>query len=336
MSSLRAIRVWIVGCMLLPGLLAGASAQAIKFFSIGTGGTGATYYPLAGTIANAISNPPGSRPCDQGGSCGVPGLVAMAQSSAGSVDNIEGIKAGRFNSGFSQSDIAYWAYSGTGRFAGQPAVTELRAIAALYPEHIQLIARKDAQIRTVADLKGKRVSLDERNSGSFVNATQILEAYGLRERDLVASFQKAVEAADAMIAGKLDAFFITSGIPTNAIIDLASRIEITLVPIDGPVAKTITEKYSFYSQDTIPAGTYARIGATPTLTVGAQWVTSTRADDELIYAITKALWSEQSRRLLDVGHAKGKVVRLESALAGVAIPLHEGAKRYYREVGLLK
>lgn len=335
MRCVAGVRALLV-CAVLAGFAVTAAAQAIRFFSIGTGGTSATYYPLAGTIANAISNPPGSRPCDQGGSCGVPGLVAMAQSSAGSVDNVEGIKAGRFHSGFSQSDIAYWAYSGTGRSAGQPALNELRAIAALYPEHIQLIARKDAQIRAVTDLKGKRVSLDERGSGSFVNATQILEAYGVGERDIKASFLKTVPAADAMIAGTLDAFFITSGYPTNAITDLASRIGITLVPIDGPVAKEIAAKFSFYSQDTIPAGIYPGIGATPTLAVGAQWVTSTRIEDELVYAITKTLWSEQSRRLLDVGHAKGKVVRLDTALTGIAIPLHDGAKRYYREIGLLK
>ena len=108
-------------------MLSGVSvAQDIQFFSIGTGGTGATYYPLGGTIANAISNPPGSRPCEEGGSCGVPGLIAMAQSSRGSIDNIDGIKAGRFHSGFVQSDVAYWAYTGTGSFEGQTPVEELR------------------------------------------------------------------------------------------------------------------------------------------------------------------------------------------------------------------
>jgi TRAP transporter TAXI family solute receptor len=310
-------------------------AQEIQFFSIGTGGTGATYYPLGGTIANAISNPPGSRPCDQGGSCGVPGLIAMAQSSRGSVDNIDGIKSGLFNSGFSQSDVAYWAYTATGKFDGQTPTSELRAIAALYPEHIQLVARKASGIESVADLKGKRVSLDERGSGSYVNAIQILEAFGLAEKDLDAQFLKSAPASDAMISGDLDAFFVTSGYPTNAIIELASRTAITLVPIDGPNAEKIGKKFGFYSTDTIPAGTYQGIGATNTLAVGAQWVTSTAVDEELIYEITKALWNEKSRRLLDVGHAKGAVVTLETALDGIAIPLHAGAERFYKEIGVL-
>ncbi len=313
-----------------------AAAQEIQFFSIGTGGTGATYYPLGGTIANAISNPPGSRPCEEGGSCGVPGLIAMAQSSRGSVDNINGILTGRFHSGFSQSDVAYWAYTATGKFDGQTPMTGLRAIAALYPEHIQLVARRDAGIKSVADLKSKRVSLDEKGSGSYVNAIQILHAYGLSERDLDVRFLKSAPASDAMIDGKLDAFFITAGYPTNTIIELAHRTPITLVPIDGPKAKAMTESMSFYSIDSIPAGIYEGISETRTLTVGAQWVTSDKIDEALVYAITKALWNGKSRRLLDVGHAKGKLVTLNTALDGVAIPLHPGAERYYKENRLIK
>jgi uncharacterized protein len=222
--SLGRIAVFLAGLLVSSGPVL---AQEIQFFSIGTGGTGATYYPLGGTIANAISNPPGSRPCEEGGSCGVPGLIAMAQSSRGSVDNIDGIKTGRFHSGFVQSDVAYWAYTGTGVYDGQTPIEDLRAITALYPEDIQLIARKDAGITSVQDLKGKRVSLDERGSGSYVNAVQILDAFGLSEADLDASFLKSVSASDAVIAGDLDAFFITAGYPTNAIIELASRASIT-------------------------------------------------------------------------------------------------------------
>lgn len=312
------------------------SAQEMQFFSIGTGGTGATYYPLGGAVANAISNPPGSRACDDGGSCGVEGLIAMAQSSKGSVDNIEGIESGRFNSGFSQSDIAYWAYSGTGLYQQSEPQENLRAIAALYPEHIQLIARADAEISEVSDLRGKRVSLDETGSGSYANAVAILEAYGLSEEDLDSRHLKSAPAAEAIIANELDAFFVTAGYPTNAIIELAERTEITLVPISGQVAAAIVETFPFYSADTIPAGTYAGTGETVTLAVGAQWITLESQDDELIYQITRALWNENSRRLLDVGHSKGGEVTLDSALNGIAIPLHPGAEQFYREIGLVK
>ncbi len=320
----------------ISGLAGGALAQDIKFFTIGTGGTGATYYPLGGTIANAISNPPGSRPCAEGGSCGVENLVAVAQSSRGSVNNVNGIISGLFDSGFAQSDVAYWAYTGTGVFEDQEPKEELRAISALYPEHIHLVARADAGIDSVHDLEGKRVSLDEAGSGTYVNAIQILEAYGLSESDVDADYVKPGPAAEAMRNGQLDAFFITVGYPAGAITELAASLDVTLVPIAGPEAEAFIADFPFYSIEEIPAGTYEGVAATKTLAVGAQWITSSKQDPELIYEITKALWNDNTRRLLDVGHAKGKVVTADTALAGVGIPLHEGAERFYKEAGLIK
>jgi uncharacterized protein len=314
----------------------GLAAQELRFFSIGTGGTGGTYYPLGGTIATAISNPPGSLPCDQGGSCGVPGLIAVAQASRGSVDNIEGIMMDRFQSGFVQSDVAYSAFTGGALFADREPLEGLRAIAALYPEHIQLVARADAGIRSVSDLSGKRVSLDEVGSGSYVNATQILAAFGLGEIDLDPSYLKAEPSSDAMIAGNLDAFFITSGYPTNAIIELGSRIPITLVPIEGDQAERLLQEFQFYSRDIVPSGIYPNVGETRTLTVGAQWVTREDIDSDLVYEITKALWLPETGRLLEVGHARGSLVRLDTSLQGIAIPLHPGAEKFYREIGLIK
>ena len=323
----------IAGLMLSAGA---ASAQDMQFFTIGTGGTGATYYPLGGVIANAVSNPPGSRPCEEGGSCGVPGLVAVAQSSRGSVNNVNGITSGLFNSGFSQSDVAYWAYTGTGVFDGETPMADLRAIAALYPEHIHLVARADAGIESVADLAGRRVSLDEPGSGTYVDALLILEAYGLSEDDVDAEYLKPNPAGDAMRNGQLDAFFIVAGYPTGAVVELASAIDVTLVPIAGDAAAQIVEQYGFFSQDVVPADTYDGVGATETLAVGAQWITSTAADEELIYGITEALWNDNTRRLLDVGHAKGASVTAETALDGIGIPLHPGAERFYRDAGLIQ
>jgi TRAP transporter TAXI family solute receptor len=323
-----------VGLMLAA---APASAQEMTFFTIGTGGTGATYYPLGGVIANAVSNPPGSRPCEEGGSCGVPGLVAVAQSSRGSVNNVNGIVSGLFDSGFSQSDVAYWAYTGTGVFDGQEPMDELRAIAALYPEHIHLVASADAGIESVADLEGMRVSLDEPGSGTYVDALIILEAFGLSEEDVDAEYLKPGPAGDAIRNGQLDAYFIVAGYPTGAVAELASSHDVTLVSIAGPEAQGIIDEYGFFSLDPIPAGTYDGIdGDTDTLAVGAQWITSAEQDEELIYQITQALWNDNTRRLLDVGHAKGSAVTPETALDGIGIPLHEGAARFYREAGLLE
>lgn len=318
------------------GTAGAAAAQDLQFFTIGTGGTAATYYPVGGVIANAISNPPGSRACDEGGSCGVPGLIASAVSSRGSVDNVNAINSGLRNSGFAQSDVAYWAYTGTGTMEGQPPAADLRAIAALFPEHIHLVALADSNINSVADLKGKRVSLDEPGSGTYVDANLILGASGLAEGDYTAEALKPDAAGDALRNGQIDAFFFVGGYPTGAIVELASAVAIKLVPIDGDAAAKLVADYGFFSSSDIPDTAYEGVPATTTVAVGAQWITSAKESDELIYNITKALWNEKSRVLLDVGHAKGASITAETALDGIGIPLHAGAERFYREAGLLK
>ena len=314
-----------------------AQAQEIKFFRIGTGGTAGTYYPIGGLLANAISNPPGSRPCNDGGSCGAPGVVATAVASNGSVANINGIQSGSLESGFTQSDVAYWAYTGTGVYEGKPKVADLRLIANLYPETIHLVARKGANIKSVADLKGKRVSLDEPGSGTLVDARIILAAYGLTEKDVTAEYLKPNQAGDKMRDGGLDAFFFVGGYPTSAISELASAGGgVDLVPVTGPEVDKMLKQYGFFAVDTIPANTYKGVGEVKTIAVGAQWVTSAKQPDALIYEITKAVWNDNSRKLLDAGHAKGKAITKASATAGAGIPFHPGAEKFYKEAGLLK
>lgn len=313
-----------------------ASAQELKFFTIGTGGTSYTYYPVGGVIANAISKPPGSRECGKGGSCGVDNLIASAVSSRGSVDNVNAINSGLRNSGFAQSDVAYWAYTGTGTMEGKPPMKDLRTIAALFEEHIHLVTSADSGINSVADLKGKRVSLDEPGSGTYVDANLILNAFGLKLSDITPEALKGGAAADALRNGKIDAFFVVAGYPTGALVELSAATKIKLVPLAGPNAKALADKYGFFASSDIPAGTYEGVDTTQTLSVGAQWFTSAKEDEELIYNITKALWNKETRKLLDVGHAKGKTITLESALNGVGVPLHPGAERFYKEAGVLK
>ena len=168
-------KVAVCATFILGALTVQSSAQELKFFTIGTGGTAYTYYPMGGVIANAISKPPGSRECGKGGSCGVENLIASAVSSRGSVDNVNAIISGLRNSGFAQSDVAFWAYTGTGTMEGKEPAKDLRTIAALFEEHIHLITLADSGIASVADLKGKRVSLDEPGSGTYVDANLILD-----------------------------------------------------------------------------------------------------------------------------------------------------------------
>jgi len=313
-----------------------AAQQDVTFFRIGTGGTIGTYFPVGGLIANAISNPPGSRGCADGGPCGVQGLIATAVATNGSVANVDGIASGRMQSGFVQSDVTHWAFNGTGIYEGRSKVEVLRAIANLYPESIHVVARKGSDIKTMADLKGKRVSLDEPGSGTLVDARLILAAYGLTEKDVKAEHLKSRQAGDKLKEGGLDAFISVSGWPEGAIAELAATTGIDLIAIDGPEAESLIRQYNFFSADEIPDGAYKNIASVKTVSVNAIWATSTKQPDDLIYNVTSALWNDNTRKLLDSGHAKGRAIRLETAVRGLGIPLHMGAEKFYREKGVIK
>jgi TRAP transporter TAXI family solute receptor len=334
MIKRRAAVLGGLGAAALGGLP--AIAQDITFFRIGTAGTAGTYFPIGGLIANAISNPPGSRACADGGSCGVPGLIATAVASNGSVANVNAIASGGVQSAFIQSDVAYWGYTGTGIYEGRPKVDSLRAIANLYPESFQLVARKGSGIKTIQDLKGKRVSLDEPGSGTLVDARLIFAAYGLTEKDIKAEYLKPQQSADKLKEGALDAFFSVSGWPQGAIAELATTSGIDLIPIDGPEAEALIKQYSFFGTDEIPDDAYKNVAGVKTVSVNALWVTSSKLPEPLIYAVTAALWNPSTRKLLDSGHAKGKVIKLDMALEGLGIPLHAGAEKFYKEKGLIK
>jgi len=302
---------------------AAGSAQAQQFFRIGTGGTAGTYYPVGGAIANAVSQP-GK-------------IVVTAQASNGSVANVTGIAGGQMESGFSQADVATWAQKGTGIYEGKPNVPGLRLIANLYPESVHVVVKKGSGIKTVADLKGKRVALDEPGSGTLVNARAILAAYGLKESDIKPEYIKPNQAGDKLKDGALDAFFFTGGAPAGAIAELASAGGgIDILPIEGAAADTLRKSSPFFAPDVIAADTYKGVGTVNTLAVGAQWVTGDKADTNTVYEITKALFSDAAQKQLAAGHAKGKFITKENAVKGAGIPFHPGAEKFYKEAGLLK
>lgn len=302
---------------------AATSANAQQFFRIGTGGTAGTYYPVGGMIANSISQP-GK-------------LIATAVASNGSVANINGILGGSLEAGFTQSDVAYWAYSGTGTFDGKPKAQDLHLIATLYPESIHLVARKGSGIKTVADLRGKRVSMDEPGSGTLVDVRLILGAFGMTDKDIKAEYLKPNQAGDKLKDGGLDAFFFVSGAPAGAISELASSgAGIELVPIVGPEIDKLRSQQEFFTPDTIAANTYQNVGEVKTISINAQLVTSAKLPEQTVYDIVKALYSDATRKTLDNGHAKGKLITKENAVKGAGIPFHAGAEKYYKEVGLLK
>ena len=308
------LRASLVACALFTAV---AGAQAQQFFRIGTGGTAGTYYPIGGMIANAVSQP-GK-------------IVVTAQASNGSLANVNGIAGGAMESGFSQSDVATWAQKGNGIFEGKTNIPDLRLIANLYPETVHVV------VKSVADLKGKRVALDEPGSGTLVNARLILAAYGVKETDIKPEYIKPNQAGDKMKDGALDAFFFVGGAPAGAIAELASSgAGIELLPIDGPQAEGLRMASPFFANDAVPANIYKDVAGVNTLSVGAQWVTSAKADTETVYQITKALYSEATQKTLGAGHAKGKLITLKNAVMGAGIPFHPGAERFYKEAGALK
>ena len=312
-----------------------SQAQETRFFRIGAAATSGTFFEIGGVIASAISKPDGSPPCEHGGNCGVPGLVAVTQATQGSVENLRMIATGQIESGIAQSDIVSWAYAGTAIFAAEGPMTNLRMIANLFPERLQLVVRADSSIQTLADLKGAHISMGQPGSGTLADARVVLAAAGLSEKDLAAEYLRPGVAAADLREGTLDGFFLIGGTPVPAISELAAELPMRLIPVDDDVLARMRENSASYRRSVIPAGAYPGIDTeTPSIGFRALWIVSADAADELIYEITKALWNDATRRLLDAHDPLGKEIRLESALDDLPVPLHPGAKRFYREIGL--
>ena len=322
------MRRFTISAVLAAGLAFGVATttslgQGVKPFRIGTGGGAVTSSAIGGIIARSVSNPPA--------------LVVSAVASNGSIADVDAISRGQLESALSQADVVYWAFTGTEAFEGKPKAEELRAIANLYPDSIHLVVRKGAGISAVGDLRGKRVSLDERESGTAADARLVLAVWGVKETDLRPEYINLEQTIQKMKDGALDAFFHVGGYPTPAIAELAAGSEIDLVPIDGANAEKLRGDYKFLARDEIPANTYKGVAAgVRTLSVGALWITSAKVDAEIVYQVTKGLWSARTRQALDADHPKGKAIQEKDALIGVGIPIHAGAEKFYREAGLLK
>lgn len=316
--------------------LAQGKSQDIRFFRIGTGSISGVYFPVGSTLASAISSPPGARACEAGGSCGVPGLIAVTQATLGSVANVRAIASGGLESALAQADVAYVAHAGTGEFAGANRIEGLRAIANLYPEALHIVVRRESPIHSVRDLAGRRVSLDLAGSGTRSVAQAVLAGYGIDVKQIKQVNSQVGPAADRIRLRNIDAFFFVGGYPFEALDRLARNTRIRLIPVTGAEADSIHGKDRFLSAATIPAGVYRGVDATATIAVGALWVVSDKVSADTVYGITRALWHPSTRRLLDAGVAAARQIRPEKALDGLALPLHPGAERYYREKGMLK
>ncbi|MCA1056700.1 TAXI family TRAP transporter solute-binding subunit [Rossellomorea aquimaris] len=290
--------------------------EKVDFIGIATGGTGGTYYPLGGTFAKIIEDETG--------------IKASASTSGASAENMAAIKDGKTEIAFTQTDIASYASEGSQMFSDNK-VENARGIATLYPETIQIVTTKDSGIKSVEDLKGKVVSVGEAGSGTLLNAEQILEIHGMKLEDLEARNLSFDDSTTGIQDGTIDAAFITSGTPTGAVEGLAATEDISIVPVDSAKIAELIEKYPYYAEDEIPAGTYSKVDeAVTTVAVRAMLVTSADISEDVIYDVTKAIFENTDQ----ITHAKGKLIKAENGLKGMGIELHPGAKKYFDEKGI--
>lgn len=310
-------KAFIAGMVLIvtAAFFTGCGGDEKKFVNIGTGGTAGTYYPIGGAMAEILNKD-------------IKGMNASAQSTGASVANINMLKDGSIDLAIVQNDITYYAVNGTEMFADKKVDT-LKGIATLYPETCQFVTLKASGIKSIADLKGKRVAVGAAGSGAEANARQILEAYGITYSDIDAQYLSFSEGASALKDGNVDAAFLTAGYPTASVQDIASQNPVALLPVDDDKAEALISKYPFYTKTTIPAGTYGFADETKTVSVMAMLVANDKVDDALGYDIAKALFSNLDR--LQASHSVGKLITKEGALKGMPIPMNAGAEKYFKE-----
>ena len=291
-----------------------------KNYILATGGTSGTYYPFGGAIANIWNTK-------------IENMNVTAQATGASAENLRLISNGDAEYAIVQNDVMDYAYKGSDMFAGQK-LQNLASVGTLYPEVVQIAASKSSGIKSVADLRGKRVSIGDAGSGVEFNAKQILEGYGITFDDIKKNNLSFKESAEGIQNGTLDACFITAGVPNSALQELAFTAGLVLIPVTGEEASAICSKYSFYTKTVIPGGTYKGTDEdTEALAIKATLAVSASLDENTVYEMTKALFENLEE--LGAAHAKGKEVSAEGAVSGISVPFHPGAAKYFKEIGVL-
>ncbi len=295
------------------------SADAVSL-KMATGGTTGTYYAYGGVIANILNGKLGS-------------LQLNVQSTGASKANIFLIDDGEADVAIVQNDVMDYASKGTDLFEEDGAIESFSAGAALYAEVCQIISSGD--IKSVEDLKGKRVSVGDAGSGVEFNARQILNAYGISFDDIEVNNLGFGDSADALKDGKIDAFFCTAGAPTTAITELATTNSINLLGIDDEHAAALQNDYAFYTQYTIPGGTYKGVDDdVVTVAVKATLIVSDKLSEDVVYDLVKGLFDNKDA--ITAGHAKGAELDPAYAVDGISVKFHPGAEKYFKEAGVLQ
>ena len=306
--------VLAAAAVLFTGCNGNADVEGKKFLNIGTGGTAGTYYPIGGAIAEVLNKE-------------IPGMSASAQSTGASVANINMLSDGEVDLATVQNDIAYYAAHGTEMFQDKK-VDGLQGIASLYPETCQFVTLKSSGIKSLAELKGKRIAVGAVGSGVEANVRQILAAYGVTYSDIDAQYLSFAEGASALKDGNVDVAVLTAGYPTASVQDIASQNPVRLLPVEGKMADALIAQYPFYTKTVIPAGTYAGFDEeVPSVAVMAMLVAGPTVNDDLGYCVAKAIFSNLDR--LQAAHAVGKQIAKDTAKTGMSLPMNAGAEKYF-------
>ena len=287
------------------------------YVNIGTGGTAGTYYPLGGAFAEIWNN-------------NISGVNATAESTGASVANVNMMQNGDLEVAIIQNDVASYAEQGIILFEAK--ADTVKGMASLYEEPLQCITT-DPNIKTIADLKGKNVAVGAIGSGTNANVNQILEAAGIGAGDYRPQHLSFAEAANGLRDGQVDAAFIVAGVPTSAVIDLATQKDVRVVAIDGELAAKLKEQYSYFTDYKIDGGTYStQTDDVMTLTVQSMLVVSSTVSEDMVYEMLKTLFENTDR--IKAAHSVGASITVETALEGMSVELHPGAKKYFDEKGI--
>ena len=296
-----ALAIGIAGC---------GGGEKEQFINIATGGTAGTYYPIGGAIAEVLNKN---------------GMNASAQSTGASVANINMLKDKQVELAIVQNDITYYAVNGQEMFKEGGKIENLFGIASLYPETCQFVVREDSGIKSINDLRGKRVAVGAAGSGAEANARQILEAYGITYEDVEEQFLSFAEGAYAIKDSTVDAAFVTAGYPTASVQDVASQNKIRLLPVGDEQIQKLAEKYPFYTKTVVPAGTYQGFDEdVQTVSVMAILVANDKIDAALGEKLTKAIFDNLDK--IAAAHSAAKSINKETALEALDfIKMNEGA-----------
>lgn len=324
--------LFLVLALALPGP---ANAQQKKrFFGIATGGVGGVYYPVGGALAQTLTNK-------------IPDMVVTAQTGNASVANVNLISRGEVESGIAQNNIAFAAYTGDKETWKTPQVKDLRCIASLFPETVHIVALAKSGIKTVYDMKGKRIIVGDKGSGTEFDSRRFLESFGMTYDNIQPIYVYYAAAVQRMQDEQADALFWTAGVPISSIIEIATTKDVFFVPFPEDVIAKLNTKYPYYAKVQMPANAYPK-QPQPVTTVAlpALWVTSAKVSEKDVYDVTYHLWEKTPQiyrakkeeasgaEMMAAVHEQGRNVKIENALLGVTVPLHAGAYKYYKEKGI--